>query len=259
MCFFQGGDAKRRHEIFNVVSRLGEDDKSYTNSLVRMLIFREGNLPVSFQNILDHSPLLSDLTLFGWETIKVDQLSWMELSRNLVTLELVGIGFNTDEVLNRNLSQKFDCSLFSEALSLKTLKIAGWGDTQVPMDTLLRTLPKLLCLYLEDIKVSFDIKFQGRRCLFKHDLSSLCIFHCSTSNLNLIQVLCSALPLLKELTVSSLYLDDPNRGLPFHFHMPGQVGFIKVIFSFHAKCAIKNSRCLSYLVSLFFVKSMAFL
>jgi len=140
----------------------------------------------------------------------------MELSRNLVTLELIGIGFNTDEVLNRNLSQKFDCSLFSEALSLKTLKIAGWGDTQVPLDTLLRTLPKLRCLYLED------------RCFFKHDLSSLCIFHCSTSNLNLIQVLCSALPLLKELTVSSLYLDDPNRGLPFHFHMPGQVGVIKV-------------------------------
>ena len=27
------------------------------------------------------------------------------------------------------------------------------------------------------------------------------------------------MPGLRQLTVSSLYLDDPSRGLPFHFHL----------------------------------------
>ena len=30
----------------------------------------------------------------------------------------------------------------------------------------------------------------------------------------------SLLPSLSSLTVSSLYRDDPTRGLPFHFHLP---------------------------------------
>ena len=32
------------------------------------------------------------------------------------------------------------------------------------------------------------------------------------------------LPQLVSLTVSSLYRDDPARGLPFHFHLPRQEG-----------------------------------
>ena len=34
------------------------------------------------------------------------------------------------------------------------------------------------------------------------------------------KVLCCYLPQLVSLTICSLYLDDPNRGLPFHFHLP---------------------------------------
>ena len=180
-----------------------------------MLIFREGNHPVSFDTILNHSPLLSELTLFGWESIKVERTSWIGLSRNLVSLEMVGIGFNTDNALDMSLNQKFDCSLFSEATQLKTMKFAGWGDTHLELDTLLRTLPRLHSLYLEDAKISYEDWFQDRRFMVKHNLSSLCIYHCSTSNLNLIQALCYSLPRIKDMIVSSLYLDDSTRGLPF--------------------------------------------
>jgi len=37
---------------------------------------------------------------------------------------------------------------------------------------------------------------------------------------DLVQQLAAQLPLLTQLTVSSLYLDQPARGLPFHFHLP---------------------------------------
>ena len=226
--YFQGGDAKRRHEVYSVVARMGEDDPTYRNSLVRMLVFREGNNPVRFQPILDHSPQVSDLTLFGWEYVRVEPKSWANLSRALVSLELVGIGFNTEDVkVQRNTSVIFNCDLFSAAKELRVLKIAGWGDTKLDMATLLTLLPDLHTLYLEDVKIGFAVKKPVNKTQFNHSLSELSIFHCSTRDVDLVQSVCAVLPNLTSLTVSSLYLDDPNRGLPFHFHMPqGEEGAV---------------------------------
>ena len=86
-----------------------------------------------FSPILRHSPCVSDLTLFGWECVRVDTGSWLPLSRNLVTLELVGLGFNSLEVDptagDRATAHTFNCELFGQARQLRTLKVAGWGDT----------------------------------------------------------------------------------------------------------------------------------
>ena len=215
--YFQGGDAKRRHEIFSVVARLGESEPSYTNQLARLLIFREGNRPVDFAAVLRHCPHVTELTLFGWECIRVERDSWRQLAGRLECLELVGIGFNGLEVEERESSVKFDWRLFGGARRLKRLKLAGWGDTVLELDHLLQALPQLNELYVEDVKIVFPAAVRKG---YSHQLASLSVFHCSTGDLNLIQCLAAALPHLVSLTISSLYLDHPNRGLPFHFHLP---------------------------------------
>ena len=45
--------------------------------------------------------------------------------------------------------------------------------------------------------------------------------------MDLIQELTGQLPDLTDLTVSSLYLDQPARGLPFHFHLPPHLGGLR--------------------------------
>jgi hypothetical protein len=45
--------------------------------------------------------------------------------------------------------------------------------------------------------------------------------------MDLIQKLAGELPHLTDLSVSSLYLDQPARGLPFHFHLPPQLGGLR--------------------------------
>ena len=206
-----------------MISRLGDSSPEYSNLLARLLIFREGNTPVHFSPVLRHTPYVTDLTLFGWECVRVDPGSWVDLSRNLVTLEIVGLGFNSLDIepaANREAAHTFNCQLFSEARQLRTLKVAGWGDTQLQVDELLHTLPLLHTLYLEDIKINVQEKVRGPGPLFIHQLSSLSIFHCSTRAINLVQLLATSLPDLAFLSISSLYLDHPNRGLPFHFHLP---------------------------------------
>lgn len=48
----------------------------------------------------------------------------------------------------------------------------------------------------------------------------LTVFHCSTKEVGILRLIPRMFPMMKHLTVSSLYLDDPSRGLPFHFHLP---------------------------------------
>ena len=43
---------------------------------------------------------------------------------------------------------------------------------------------------------------------------------CLQSNYLIFQVICDFLPKLVDLSISSLYIEDPSRGLPFHFHLP---------------------------------------
>jgi len=217
--YFQGGDAKRRNEVYNTVLQLGENNPEYKSKLARILIFLEGNREVVLEPIVKHAPNIEDLTLFGWEHIRVPELAWQSLVQNLVRLELVGIGCN-NTMAGGELSKHFDCDLFTEARSLRSLQMAGWGDTTLEMDTILGKLPQLDSLYLEDTKLILTEKFKGSPGRFRHDLTDLCIFHCGTREVNLIQYIPEFLPILRNLTVSSLYLDDPSRGLPFHFHLP---------------------------------------
>ncbi len=44
---------------------------------------------------------------------------------------------------------------------------------------------------------------------------------------DLVQELAARLTGLTQLAVSSLYLDQPARGLPFHFHMPPHLGSLR--------------------------------
>ena len=217
--YFQGGDAKRRNEVYNTVLQLGENNPEYKSKLARILIFLEGNREVMLEPIVKHAPNIEDLTLFGWEHIRVPELAWQSLVQNLVRLELVGIGCN-NTMAGGELSKHFDCDLFTEARNLRSLQMAGWGDTTLEMDTILGKLPQLDSLYLEDTKLILTEKFKGNPGRFRHDLTDLCIFHCGTREVNLIQYIPEFLPVLRNLTVSSLYLDDPSRGLPFHFHLP---------------------------------------
>ena len=217
--YFQGGDAKRRNEVYNTVLQLGENNPEYKSKLARILIFLEGNREVMLEPIVKHAPNIEDLTLFGWEHIRVPELAWQSLVQNLVRLELVGIGCN-NTMAGGELSKHFDCELFTEARNLRSLQMAGWGDTTLEMDTILGKLPQLDSLYLEDTKLILTEKFKGNPGRFRHDLTDLCIFHCGTREVNLIQYIPEFLPVLRNLTVSSLYLDDPSRGLPFHFHLP---------------------------------------
>jgi len=217
--YFQGGDAKRRNEVYNTVLQLGENNPDYKSKLARILIFLEGNRTVVLDPIVKHAPNIEDLTLFGWEHIRVPEVAWYSLTKNLVKLELVGIGCNKAED-GGQLSKNFDCELLAEARNLRSLQMAGWGDTTVEMDTILRKLPQLDRLYLEDTKLSLTEKFKCNPHKFRHDLTVLCIFHCGTREVNLVQYIPEFLLTLRHLTVSSLYLDDPSRGLPFHFHLP---------------------------------------
>ena len=217
--YFQGGDAKRRNEVYNTVLQLGENNPEYKSKLARILIFLEGNREVMLEPIVKHAPNIEDLTLFGWEHIRLPELAWQSLVQNLVRLELVGIGCN-NTMAGGELSKHFDCDLFTEARNLRSLQMAGWGDTTLEMDTILGKLPQLDSLYLEDTKLILTEKFKGNPGRFRHDLTDLCIFHCGTREVNLIQYIPEFLPVLRNLTVSSLYLDDPSRGLPFHFHLP---------------------------------------
>jgi len=215
--YFQGGDAKRRNEVYNTVVELGENNPRYTSKLARILIFLEGNRTVSLDPIVKHAPNIEDLTLFGWEHIRVPEQAWHSLVQNIVKLELVGQGCNKDGL---DLSNNFDCNLFTEARNLRSLQVAGWGDTTIEVDTILKKLPQLDRLYLEDIKLLLTDGFSVKSGRFKHDLVELCIFHCGTREVNLVLYIPEFLPNLRNLTISSLYLDDPNRGLPFHFHLP---------------------------------------
>ena len=136
---------------------LGEKDEEYVNSLGRLLIFLEGNRVLDLAPLPRHTPQLADLTLFGWEHIRVEPDSWRRVAANLVRLELVGIGFNATKEEHKDdeaeLRMTFDCDLLWEAKSLRSLRIAGWGDSSVELDTLLAMATKLDTLYLEDIKV----------------------------------------------------------------------------------------------------------
>lgn len=220
--YFQGGDAKRRTEVYNAVIDLGAKNPQYRSSLVRLLIFLEGDKVLNLAPLLAHTPNLCDLTLFGWEHIRVDPTTWSAVLANIVKLELVGIGFNTsatDPLEESDVPVKLDCSLLSSARCLRSLRVAGWGDSTVELDTLLHALPHLDTLYLEDIKVLLSDRETLKR-RPPHSLDSLTIFHCGTRHQDLIQHLPKLLPRLLHLNISSLYLEDPIRGLPFHFDDP---------------------------------------
>jgi len=215
--YFQGGDAKRRNEVYNTVLELGENNPEYRSKLARILIFLEGNRTVSLDPIVKHAPDMEDLTMFGWEHIRVPGMAWHSLVKNIVRLELVGQGFNK---AGEAVSNNFDCNLFTEAKSLRSLQVAGWGDTTIEVDTILRKLPQLDRLYLEDIKLLLTEGFSSKLGKFRHNLAELHIYHCGTREVNLVLYIPEILQNLRNLTISSLYLDDPNRGLPFHFHLP---------------------------------------
>jgi hypothetical protein len=152
--------------------------------------------------VLLHVPRLVDLTLFGWEHLRVEVDSWCRLSTHLVNLDLVGLGFNAaGEIAAGALnaggySPSFDISLLAEAGRLRRLRVAGWGDTVLTVDQLLATLPALESLYLEDVKIvlssnsswgsrndSWGRNSGGSRKSVRrnHQLSSLNICHCSTT------------------------------------------------------------------------------
>ena len=90
--------------------------------------------------------------------------------QNNVRLELVGQGCNKEKL---ELSNNFDCALFTEARKLRILKVAGWGPTTIELNTILRKLPNLDYLYMENMKLlltDFSVML-GR---FRHDLTDLC-------------------------------------------------------------------------------------
>jgi hypothetical protein len=145
--------------VFNAVRRHGEANPSYRCHLRRLLLFRDANAVVDFNAVLRHVPALVDLTLFGWEYIRVAATSWQSLSRRLVNLELVGLGFNAVSVVDDSAeeggnSAVFDVALLLEAVALRRLRLAGWGDTSLELDQLFAALPQLDSLYLEDVKIS---------------------------------------------------------------------------------------------------------
>jgi hypothetical protein len=171
-----------------------------------LLLFREANAIVDFAAVLLHVPRLVDLTLFGWEHLRVEADSWRRLSTHLVNLDLVGLGFNAaGEIAAGGLngggySPAFDISLLAEAGRLRRLRVAGWGDTVLTVDQLLATLPALESLYLEDVKIvlssnsSSNSSWGSRNDSWgrnngssrknvrrNHQLSSLNICHCSTT------------------------------------------------------------------------------
>ena len=217
--YFQGGDAKRRNEVYSSVVRLAENNPEYQCQLARMLIFIDGDNPVELAPLVKHAERLEDLTLFGWEHIRLPEQDWTLLVSNIVSLELVGQGLNSSD--QHSTSSVFSVELLSSAKCLRSLQVAGWGDTTIDLDTLMAILPSLDTLYLEDVKLCWSDQFRGSRtALVQHDLSKLSIFHCSTREVDILNILPNIFTKLKHLTISSLYLDDPNRGLPFHFHLP---------------------------------------
>ncbi len=200
--------------MFNAVRRHGEANPSYRCQLRRLLLFRDANAVVDFTAVLTHVPALVDLTLFGWEHIRVAAASWQSLSRRLVNLELVGLGFNAvsvvgdsaEEAEGGNNSAVFDVALLREAVALRRLRLAGWGDTSLALDQLFAALPQLDSLYLEDVKISLKNRNRnssslknsscGRKsssgCRWRngwrgdemetgHRLNNLHISHCSTA------------------------------------------------------------------------------
>jgi hypothetical protein len=172
------------------VRLLGEWNPAYQSHLRRLLLFREANAVVDFTPVIRHVPNLVDLTLFGWEFISVEPASWRRLSRQLVSIELVGLGFNATAVdghAERGNSATFDVTLLSEATLLQRFRLAGWGDTTLELNQLLETLTGLESLYLEDVKIGLQKGGEvggmrrKRRRGGEHGLTSLNICHCSTS------------------------------------------------------------------------------
>ena len=211
--YFQGGDAKRRNEVFNSVAGLAENNPEYECNLARILIFVEGDKTINLAPLVRQAKRLEDLTIFGWEHIRLPQRDWSTLVSNIVTLELVGQGCNDDGV---EASAWFDVNMLASASRLRSLQVAGWGETSVQLDCLVKQLPQLESLYLEDVKLGLsDLAAVGG-----HSLTQLSIFHCSTREVNILRIIPRMFPTMKHLTVSSVYLDDPSRGLPFHFHLP---------------------------------------
>ena len=212
--YFQGGDARRRAEVFRAGAELSEKEENFESQLARMLIFIENDEPVVLGSLANTFRNLRSLILFSWEHIMVSAPEWSLVIPHLVSLELVGQGFNE---ISPSLSSKFDLKLLSEAASLRSLRLAGWGDTLVTLDQMLETLPRLEDLYLEDVKLSVTTSGPG---MVTHGLSRLTLFHCSTTEVSLLSLIPKLVPDLAHLHVSSLYLDDPGRGLPFQFHLP---------------------------------------
>jgi hypothetical protein len=201
--------------VFNAVRRHGDANPSYRCHLRRLLLFRDANAVVDFNAVLRHVPALVDLTLFGWEYIRVAAASWQSLSRRLVNLELVGLGFNAVNVVGDSAeeggnSAVFDVTLLREAAALRRLRLAGWGDTSLELDQLLASLPQLDSLYLEDVKISLKnsernssspknsscIRKSSSSCRRRngwrgdemktgHMLNNLHISHCSTAQVHI--------------------------------------------------------------------------
>ena len=209
--YFQGGDARRRHTVYTSLAHILHTLPGSSLSLARLLVFLETNKTPDLRPLVTGLPGLQDLTLFGWDHTTVNTEDWTVLVSRLVRLELVGLGLNN----STSPGTHFEVNMLAGAVSLRRLEVAGWGDTRLELDSLLQTLPHLHTLYLEDLKVSVKA-----RATVRHQLAKLTIFHCSTSQLDLVQSLPLLLPQLRALTVSSLYRDDPSRGLPFHFHLP---------------------------------------
>ena len=214
--YFQGGDAKRRHGVYSSVLELLRERPGLSLGLSRVLVFLESDRVENLGPLVSALPGLQDLTLFSWEQVRLASTGWAQLVSRLVRLEIVGLGFTTSTSSSSSSSStEFDVKMLEAAVSLRRLEVAGWGDTRLEVDRLLATLPHLESLYLEDLKIALtELRSPP------HQLSRLVIFHCSTSQLDLVQALPSLLPSLQSLTISSLYRDDPTRGLPFHFHLP---------------------------------------
>ena len=187
--------------------------------LGRLLVFLESDREVSLAPLVSALPALQDLTLFSWDRVRLPSQSWADLVTRLVRLEIVGLGFSdtaTTSNTSSSLGTEFEVKMLEAAVSLRRLEVAGWGDTRLELSSLLSTLPQLESLYLEDVRLGLT----GPDTLPPHHLSRLVIFHCSTRQVELVQAIPSLLPHLQDLTISSLYRDDPTRGLPFHFHLP---------------------------------------
>ena len=211
--YFQGGDARRRAQLYKAVAGLPEKNREECQ-LERMLIFIENDEPVALGPLVNTSASLRSLILFSWEHIMVSATEWRLVAPHLDSLELVGQGFNE---VGPSLSSKCDLKLLSGASSLRSLRLVGWGETHIPLDEMLEALPRLEDLYLEDVKLSVTTSGPG---MVMHGLERLTLFHCSTREVSLLSLVPRLLPELAHLRVSSLYLDDSARGLPFQFHLP---------------------------------------